>query len=63
MIRKDQQVHIKPEWQDPGDEDYTWTAIEDERNGYVKCRVDGGGFPSVMEIETLMLMPTVPDVL
>jgi len=35
MIRKGQQVWIKPEYQDPGDEDYVWTALEDENGGRV----------------------------
>jgi len=30
MIKKGQQVHIKPEWQDEGDSDHVWIAVEDE---------------------------------
>ena len=30
MIKKGQQVHIKPEWQDEGDGDHAWIAVEDE---------------------------------
>jgi hypothetical protein len=33
MIRKGQHVRICPEWQDPGDDDYTWIALEDEGGG------------------------------
>lgn len=30
MIRKGQQVFIKPEYQDPGDADFIWIATEDQ---------------------------------
>ena len=44
-------VKIKPEWMDDGDEKYIFTAItEPDRYGFLKVRVDGGGFPSVMEV-------------
>ena len=36
MIRKGQQVHIKPEWQDKGDDRFTWFALEDEDGGRVR---------------------------
>lgn len=35
MIRKDDQVFIKPEWQDAGDSKLTWWAVEDEDGGRV----------------------------
>jgi hypothetical protein len=38
MIRKGQQVWIRPEYQDPGDEDYVWTALEDEDGGRVRIQ-------------------------
>ncbi len=40
MIRKGQQVWIKPGYQDPGDEDYPWTAREDEDGGRVLIEAD-----------------------
>ncbi len=40
MIRKGQQVWIKPEYQDPGDEDYTFIALEDEDGGRVLIEGD-----------------------
>lgn len=55
MIRKDQQVHIKSEWQDAGDQNYMWFAIEDEASGWLRIRPIGGLFPSVMLVETFML--------
>lgn len=36
MIKKGDRVFIKPEWQDAGDENFTWHAIEDEDGGRVK---------------------------
>ena len=46
-----QVVQIKPEWQDAGDDKYTFTAItEPNVMGYFKARVTGGSFPSVMEL-------------
>lgn len=36
MIKKGDIVKIKPEWQDPGDEKFTWLAIEDEDGGRVR---------------------------
>lgn len=35
MIKKGQQVWIKPEWQDAGDDQFTWVAAEDEDGGRV----------------------------
>lgn len=40
MIRKGQQVWIKPEYQDPGDDDYIWTALEDEDGERVLIEAD-----------------------
>lgn len=36
MIRKGQQIHFKPEFQDPGDADFVFIACEDW------CPGDGG---------------------
>ena len=36
MILKGQGVHIKPEWQDAGDDEFTWIALEDESGDRVK---------------------------
>jgi hypothetical protein len=35
MIRKGDTIQIKPEWQDAGDERFTWIAADDEQNGRV----------------------------
>ena len=46
-----QVVRIKKEWQDLGDENYTFTAISEPNvTGHFKARVSGGLFPSVMEL-------------
>lgn len=36
MIKKGDTVKIKPEWQDEGDENFTWIALEDEDGGRVR---------------------------
>jgi hypothetical protein len=35
MIRKGDKVQIKPEWQDAGDDRFTWVAVDDAENGCV----------------------------
>ena len=35
MIRKGDEVTIKPEWRDQGDEEFTWVACDDEEKGRV----------------------------
>ena len=35
MIHKGDKVRIKPEWQDAGDEDFTFVAVDDEDKGRV----------------------------
>jgi len=55
MIRKGQQIHIKPEWQDAGDQNFTWYAIEDESFGLLRIRPIGGEIRSVMSVQTFML--------
>ncbi len=35
MIKRGDIVQIKPEWQDEGDDTYTWMAVDDEEKGRV----------------------------
>ncbi len=35
MIKAGDTVEIKPEWQDGGDSQYTWFAVDDEEKGRV----------------------------
>lgn len=35
-IKKGDKIRIKPEWQDAGDDDCVWLAIEDEDGGRVR---------------------------
>ncbi len=35
-IKRGDYVCIKPEWRDPGDDEYIWIAIEDEDGGRVR---------------------------
>lgn len=57
MIIKNQVVHIKQEWQDEGDSNYTWTALNDatEPTQQVKLLITGGAFPSITSVEARML--------
>jgi hypothetical protein len=57
VIKRGDVVRIKPEWQDPGDEKFTWIALEDESNGRVRIHPEGTGirFPVNQIVETRML--------
>ncbi len=35
-IKRGDRVRIRPEWQDPGDADFTWVALDDENGGRVR---------------------------
>jgi hypothetical protein len=41
MIRKDDKLKIKPEWQDPGDSELIFIALEDEDGGRVRIGAPG----------------------
>jgi hypothetical protein len=58
MIRKGQTVHIKREWQDPGDDEFTWIALEDEDGDRVKISpvMPKLRFAPVSIVETRMLI-------
>lgn len=43
MVRQGDIVAIKPEYQDAGDSQFVWTAIEDEDGGRVKITADVKG--------------------
>lgn len=43
MIKKGDIVRIKPEWQDEGDENFTWIALEDEDRGRIRIAPLGTG--------------------
>ncbi len=40
MISKGQQVFLKREWQDPGDDKFTWIAVEDQAGDRVMISPD-----------------------
>lgn len=52
MIKKGSVIKIKPNYQDEGDDQYTWTAMSEpnQYTGCFKALVTGGSFPSVMEL-------------
>ena len=35
-IQRGDRIRIKPEWRDPGDEEFIWMALEDENGGRVR---------------------------
>lgn len=43
MIRKGQEVYIKPEFQDAGDDKFSWIVADDEQNGRVAIVPMGTG--------------------
>lgn len=47
MIKKGDVVKLKPAYQDPGDDKYTWKAIEDEDGGRVR----------IMPVDTSLAFP------
>ena len=57
MIRKGQRVYIKPEWQDEGDDEHVWIAVEDEDGGRVKISplMPDLAYPPTSVVETRML--------
>lgn len=57
MITAGDQVFIKPEWQDAGDDKYIWQALENEDGGRVKIAPINIGLPITPNqiIETRML--------
>lgn len=57
MITKGQTVQIKPEWQDPGDSEFVWIALEDEDGGRVSIQPLNTGltFPPISRVNTSML--------
>jgi hypothetical protein len=44
-IRKGDTIRIKPEWQDPGDDNFIWVALEDEDGGRVRITPTNTGLP------------------
>jgi hypothetical protein len=58
MIIKGQQVHIRPEWQDAGDDEFIWIALEDEDGGRVKVGtfMPELTFSPISVVETRMLI-------
>lgn len=64
-FRKGDQVFFKPEWQDPGDENFSWFAVEDEDGGRVKISPTGTGlvFAPVHVVATEMLIEAMTDAL
>ena len=45
MIHKGDRVQIRPEWQDPGDDQFLWMATADEDGGRVSIMPTNTGLP------------------
>lgn len=62
MIKAGQQVKFKPEWQDKGDENKEFFAIEDECGGRVRVEMRGvlKSFNPVQVVTVDMIEPEQP---
>jgi hypothetical protein len=64
VIRAGDRVYIKPEWQDAGDDRFTWIAVTDEtRHGWVDIATIEGAdqmFWSHMQTRVSMLSHSEP---
>ena len=56
-IKIGDQIRIKPEWQDPGDDKFIWRALEDEDGGRVLIMPTNTGltFPPNQVVDTNMV--------
>lgn len=56
-IQKGDKIRIKPQWQDDGDDQFEWVAIEDEDGGRVRIAPTGTGlaFPPNQVVTTDMI--------
>jgi hypothetical protein len=63
MIRKGQIVQILPQWQDSGDDKYTWIAVDDEEKGRVSITPLGTGlaYPPINTVRIDMLVQRNED--
>jgi hypothetical protein len=59
MIKAKDTVQIKPEFQDAGDSELVWVALEDEEGGRVRIAPVNTGmqFPPNQVVTTEMLVP------
>jgi len=59
-IKRGDTVRIKPQWQDPGDADFTWVALEDEHGDRVRIAPEMADieFQPNYVVTTDMLEPT-----
>ena len=62
MIRKGDRVRIRPEWRDPGDDQFVWVATEDEDGGRVRISPANIGLAILptQVVDTSMLEPEQP---
>lgn len=64
-IKAGDQVKIKPEWQDAGDDQYEWRALNDEEGGRVKIQPQIPGLAilpnSIAEVGMLEVVPAAQD--
>jgi len=55
-IKKGQQVNIKKQYQDEGDDEFVWIASEDEDGGRVLLEVDVGLFIRKTEVFQIYML-------
>jgi len=56
MITKGMQVFIRPEYQDEGDADYIWLAVEDQDGGRVKIQAQTGATFQPVQVVTVSML-------
>ena len=56
-IKRGDRVSIKPEWQDPGDNEFAWVALEDEHGDRVRIApiMEDTQFPPSYVVTTTMI--------
>ena len=63
LFKKGDRVRIKPEWQDPGDDEFDWIATDDESLGRVTIMPVNTGlaFPPLQTVSVDTLVPKGVD--
>ena len=56
-IRKNDPIKIKKEWQDAGDDTFSWIAVSDEEKGRVDIQITDShlNFPPIQTVKVTML--------
>jgi hypothetical protein len=57
QFKKGQAIKIRPEWQDAGDDKYSWVVAEDSEGGWCKITATNATVRNQQSIETRMIEP------